>query len=106
MTVDDLLNLPDDGHMYELVVVDRCFPSTQLCHVCGHKNTDLTLEDRTWTCPMCGTTHDRDVNAAINIKNEGLRLLAVGHTESLNACGGAVRPPTEASPSEARIPRL
>jgi putative transposase len=60
-----------------VVVVDRFYPSTQLCHVCGFKNTELTLEDRTWRCPMCGTTHDRDVNAAINVKNEGLRLLAV-----------------------------
>jgi putative transposase len=75
-----------------VVVVDRFFPSTQLCHVCGFKNTGLTLNDRTWTCPRCGTVHDRDINAAINVKNEGLRILAVGHTESLNACGGAVRP--------------
>jgi putative transposase len=89
-----------------VVVVDRFYPSTQLCHACGFKNTELTLEDRIWRCPMCGTTHDRDVNAAINVKNEGLRLLAVGHTESQNACGARVRPPTGAVGAEARIPRL
>jgi putative transposase len=89
-----------------VVVVDRFYPSTQLCHVCGFRNQALTLHDRTWTCPRCGTDHDRDLNAAINVKNEGLRVLAVGHTESRNACGGVVRPPTVACPCEARIPRL
>ena len=63
-----------------VVVIGRFFPSTQLCSVCGFKNAALTLADRTWTCPACGTIHGRDVNAAVNIKNEGLRLLTVGHT--------------------------
>src|SRR5205807_6725321 len=71
-----------------VIVVDRFYPSTQRCHVCGFKNAALTLSDRTWHCPICGTVHDRDLNAALNIRDEGLRLLAVGHTESLNACGG------------------
>jgi putative transposase len=89
-----------------VVVVDRFYPSTQLCHVCGFKNEALTLADRTWQCPICGTMHDRDINAALNIRDEGLRLLAVGYPESLNACGGDVRPATLAGPDEARIPRL
>jgi putative transposase len=93
-----------------VVVVDRFFPSTQLCSVCGYKNTALTLEDRAWTCPVCGTTHDRALNAAVNIKKEGLRLLAVAGTplagrESLNACGDHVRPPGEAVIDEAGIQR-
>jgi transposase len=61
------------------VVVDRFYPSTQLCHVCGFKNEALTLSDRTWQCPLCGTVHDRDRNAALNIRDEGLRILAVGY---------------------------
>jgi transposase len=77
-----------------------------LCCVCGFKNAELSLHDRTWTCPVCGTTHDRDINAAVNIKDEGLRLLAVGHTERQNACGARVRPPTGAVGAEARIPQL
>jgi putative transposase len=89
-----------------LVVVDRFYPSAQVCHVCGYKNEALTLADRTWQCPLCGTVHDRDLNAALNIGDEGLRILAVGYPDSLNACGGAVRPPTMAHPNEARIPRL
>jgi len=44
--------------------IDRFYPSTKTCHVCGYKNDDLTLDDREWTCRKCGTTYDRDVNAA------------------------------------------
>ena len=56
--------------------VDRFYPSSKLCHRCGTKNEGLTLVDRVWTCAHCGALHDRDANAAINIKVEGLRLLA------------------------------
>lgn len=58
-------------------VVDRFYPSSQFCHFCGHRNADTkNLSVREWTCPECGMRHDRDVNAAVNILNEGLRLLA------------------------------
>ncbi|AKB51109.1 Mobile element protein [Methanosarcina barkeri str. Wiesmoor] len=47
-------------------------PSSKVCHVCGYHNSDLTLKDREWTCPDCKTKHDRDINAAINIKKFAL----------------------------------
>lgn len=57
----------------QLHIIDRYFPSSQLCSVCGYKNEDVKdLAVRDWTCPNCGTHHDRDVNAAMNILNEGL----------------------------------
>ena len=43
-----------------------------LCYCCNYKNIDLKLSERSWICPECGEVHDRDLNAAINIKNEGL----------------------------------
>jgi len=58
-----------------VVEVDKWFPSSKLCNVCGYKNTELTLSDREWTCPDCKTNHNRDLNAAINIKNEGLKII-------------------------------
>ncbi len=47
-------------------------PSSKTCSICGYKNQNLTLKDREWTCPDCGTCHDRDLNAAINIKQFAL----------------------------------
>lgn len=58
-----------------LVVVDRFFPSSKLCSRCGKKNITLQMRDRVWSCDSCGTQHDRDHNAAINIEREGLRLV-------------------------------
>jgi len=54
------------------IQVDRFFPSSKLCHRCGHKNEDLTLNNRTWCCPACGEIHDRDVNASINLYFVGI----------------------------------
>jgi putative transposase len=73
-----------------LSVIDRYFPSSRLHGECGEVNDRLTLADRTWTCG-CGAIIDRDLNAAVNIRDEGLRTLAVGQTESLNARGARVR---------------
>jgi putative transposase len=58
-----------------VVRIDRFYPSSQLCSVCGVKYPGLELKDREWTCQKCGTHHDRDVNAARNIHTEALRLL-------------------------------
>ncbi|MDR2787916.1 MAG: transposase [Candidatus Accumulibacter sp.] len=55
-------------HETRRVVADRWYPSSRLCSVCGRKNEALTLKDREWTCPECGTHHERDVNAALNLK--------------------------------------
>jgi putative transposase len=55
-------------------LVDRWFPSSKTCHVCGWVKEDLTLADRVWTCEQCGTTHARDLNAAIMVEREALRL--------------------------------
>ena len=55
--------------------IDRFFPSSKLCSVCGYKNIDLTLAEREWICPECVTRHHRDKNASINLKREGIRLL-------------------------------
>jgi len=65
--------------------IGRFEPTSQMCSACGVKDGPKPLRVRTWTCAACGTTHDRDVNAAKNV-------LALGRRESLNACGGNVRP--------------
>ena len=72
--------------------VDRFFPSTRMCSNCGRINEKMALTVRAWTCP-CGSTHDRDVNAARNV-------LAAGRAESLNACGAQVRPAPVPAPRE------
>jgi putative transposase len=55
----------------ELVVADQFFASSKLCSFCGNKNSELELSDRSWTCTGCGTNHDRDFNAALNLRNYG-----------------------------------
>lgn len=57
-----------------LVQVGRFYPSSKLCHNCGYKYKALRLSEREWVCEQCGVLHDRDVNAALNIRDEALRL--------------------------------
>ena len=60
-----------------IVKVDRFFPSSQTCSVCGHRNSEAKdLKVRQWTCPRCGEGHDRDVNASRSILKEGLKMIA------------------------------
>ena len=66
-----------------VVAIDRFYPSSKRCSGCGHIASSMPLDVRRWTCSECGARHDRDVNAAINVKAAGLAVLA---------CGGDVRP--------------
>ncbi|MHC5933858.1 zinc ribbon domain-containing protein [Nostoc sp.] len=70
--------------------IDRFFPSSKTCSDCLHQVDNLSLDIRSWQCPKCQTFHERDINAATNIRDEGLRILAGGHLAS--ASGGRVRP--------------
>ena len=63
-----------DWYGREIVKVDTWFPSSQICSECGHKDGKKSLDIREWTCPICHTHHDRDINASINILTEGLRI--------------------------------
>lgn len=65
--------LEDQGKHF--VVIDKWFPSSKTCSCCGHIHSALKLKDRIYTCPACDFIMDRDHNAAINIKYEGLRVL-------------------------------
>lgn len=69
--------LIDKAKRYDCSVVksDRFFASSKLCHICGYKKTDLTLSVRHWICPVCHTEHNRDVNAASNLKLNAIKIL-------------------------------
>jgi len=62
----------------DVIEIDKWFPSSKLCSLCGFKNDELKLSDREWICPKCHTKHDRDKNASTNIENEGRKILKIG----------------------------
>ena len=65
----------------KIVYVDRFYPSSKTCHNCGYINKDLKLSDRQWVCPQCGEVIERDYNAALNILDEGLRIIGLSSPE-------------------------
>ena len=75
----------------KLVEIDRWFPSSKLCSNCFYQVKEMPLDVRDWTCPHCGTHHDRDGNAAINIRTEGIRIIQA-EGSAVSAVGGEVRP--------------
>ena len=77
----------DDTHIHE---INRFYPSSKTCHSCGHIMDKMPLDIRNWACTKCGTHHDRDINAAINILQEGKRELSAGTADYTN--GEIVRP--------------
>lgn len=79
-----------------VVKVDRWFPSSKTCPACGHKLDELLLDIRKWTCPKCGTEHDRDIAAAQNVLVAGMHQLGGGEHRDLRADGADVNAPREA----------
>ncbi|MRV43174.1 RNA-guided endonuclease InsQ/TnpB family protein, partial [Staphylococcus aureus] len=75
----------------QLVEIGRFFPSSKTCSCCGHVVDELTLDIREWDCPKCETHHDRDGNAALNIRNEGIQILKNGGGNPVIADRGCVR---------------
>lgn len=72
------LEYKSDWYGREIIKIDTWYPSSQICSNCGHRDGKKALSMREWTCPVCGIHHERDINAAINILNEGLRIRTAG----------------------------
>lgn len=100
----NMLQYKADWNDKQLIKVDRFYPSSKTCHHCGYVKEDLTLADRYWVCPQCGETIDRDLNAAQNILDEGLRSISAGTVDHTD--GEDVRPARRQIPmkSEAHEP--
>ncbi|ERT03569.1 transposase, IS605 OrfB family, partial [Lyngbya aestuarii BL J] len=76
----------------KLIEVDRFFPSSKTCSCCGHIVDSLLLNIREWDCLNCKTHHDCDSNAALNIRNEGIRIIHFGGGNPVSAEGACLRP--------------
>ena len=72
----EMLEYKADWYGKEVVRISRWYPSSQICSECGYRDGKKSLDIREWICPNCGNVLDRDINASINILNEGLRLLS------------------------------
>lgn len=73
----EMLTYKSNWYGRDLVQIGRYYPSSKLCSYCGSKWDELTLKDRTFKCPICHVSIDRDYNAAINIRKEGMRILSI-----------------------------
>lgn len=82
---------------------DRWYPSSKACSECGSICDKMPLDVRAWDCVHCGAHHDRDINAAVNIRDEGLRILAGGAPAS--AGGGNISPGKRRNPRVGRLPK-
>lgn len=76
-----MLEYKTNWYNRKIVFVDRFYPSSKTCHNCGYINKNLTLKDRQCVCPQCGEVIERDYNAALNILDEGLRIIGSSTTE-------------------------
>ena len=75
-------------HNIEIREANRFYPSSKICNICGYKNSNLTLKTREWICPQCKSYHDRDINAAINLKNyQNYKILNTDGLSGINDCG-------------------
>ncbi|MEB3190976.1 MAG: RNA-guided endonuclease TnpB family protein [Snowella sp.] len=97
----------NEGKTY--IEIDRWFPSSKTCNVCLNQVGSLPLDIRSWTCEHCQTNHDRDINASINIRNEALRILSLGTSDTANGgdvrrLGGKISCLLDAIPDEVRSP--
>lgn len=90
----------------KFVKIDRFFPSSKMCSGCNFIKQDLTLNDRTWTCSQCGVKHDRDLNASINILNQGKKILEAGNALEafpLESCGSGIESQDKQKQAEALL---
>jgi len=71
----EYLRYKADWYDRRIIVTDKSFPSSKMCSQCGYINKELKLKDRSWRCPICGAIHDRDENAANNLRNYGIRYI-------------------------------
>jgi transposase len=85
-----------NARLKTFVKADKFFASTQTCSVCGYKNKEVSglsnLDKREWICPECGSTHDRDINAAKNLVNYYLEKQSTDAMSGIDAHGDCVRP--------------
>ncbi|WP_457679269.1 zinc ribbon domain-containing protein, partial [Thermovibrio sp.] len=81
----------------KLIKVNPFHPSSKLCSVCGYKNENLKLSDRKWKCPNCGTQHDRDYNASLNLLKEGLKHIKGSLTKEAVGLERPERAPVESA---------